>query len=141
MNTICNDGAHAGFVGNNPNTRDWDDKDAFATCMLLKNHFFLGQSELDATTAHEVNHSILEGYGVGLDSGLNAPADIFLEGGPSWMIYEVFDSSNYYYFSPWPTFEMPMENYTNDPYDYWITWRGLTERYGTGEAGGAERWR
>lgn len=53
-------GTHAGFVGNNPNTA-WNDVDAYATCMVLNNNYagFPGspQRALDATTAHEFNHS------------------------------------------------------------------------------------
>jgi hypothetical protein len=32
-----------------------------------------------------------------------------------------------------------MGDYDNSPYPYWITFRGLTERYGAGSAGGAEQ--
>ncbi len=52
---------------------------------------------------------------------------------------EVFDSANDNYNYLWPTFTMCMGEYTNSPYPYWITWRGLTERYGTGTAGGGEQ--
>jgi CSLREA domain-containing protein len=141
---VVNVGYHAGFVGNNPNT-DWDDKDAYASCMVLNNDFSRLQHRgtlqqvLDATTAHELNHSIQMGYGASFDSDFNSPASIFREGGANWMEDEVFNSANENYSDLWPTFELPMNNYTDKPYKYWITFRGLTERYGTGVADGGEQ--
>jgi hypothetical protein len=95
------------------------------------------QTALDATTGHEFNHSIQ--FGIGALTGLNAPDDAFTEGGASWMEDEVFDSANDNYNYLWPTFTMCMGEYTDSPYPYWITWRGLTERYGTGIASGGEQ--
>ena len=58
---VSNGGDHAGFVGDNPNTT-WNDVDAYATCMVLNQDYsgFPGtaQAALDATAAHEFNHSI-----------------------------------------------------------------------------------
>ena len=137
---VSNSGTYAGLVGNNPNTA-WNDVDAYASCMVLNNDYspFPGtpQTALDATTAHEFNHSIQ--YGLGALSGANTPDDAFVEGGASWMEDEVFDSANDNYNYLWPTFTMCMGEYTNSPYPYWITWRGLTERYGTGVANGGEQ--
>lgn len=137
---VSSGGDYAGLIGNNPNTA-WDDVDAYATCMVLNNDYsgFPGtpQKALDATTAHEFNHSIQFGFG-GL-SGSNTPDDAFVEGGATWMEDEVFDAANDNYNYLWPTFTMCMGEYTNSPYDYWITWRGLTERYGTGSAGAGEQ--
>jgi len=132
-------GVYAGFVGDNPNTT-WNDLDAFASCMVL-NRNYLGfpgspQQALDATTAHEFNHSIQFGYGA--LNGANTPDDNFVEGGATWMEDEVFDSANDNYNYLWPSFSMCMGQYTASPYPYWITFRGLTERYGTGTTGGAE---
>jgi hypothetical protein len=133
-------GTHAGFVGNNPATA-WDDVDAYASCMVL-NRDYSGfpsppQASLDSTTAHEFNHSIQFGYG-GL-SGPNLPDDVFVEGGATWMEDEVHDAANDNRFYLWPAFRDSMGDYDNSPYPYWITFRGMTERYGAGSAGGAEQ--
>jgi hypothetical protein len=137
---VSSSGTHAGLVGNNPNTA-WNDVDAYATCMVLNRDYsgFPGtpQKALDATTAHEFNHSIQ--FGIGALTGSNAAEDVFAEGGASWMEDEVFDSANDNYNYLWPTFNMCMGEYTDSPYPYWITWRGFTERYGTGVAGGGEQ--
>jgi hypothetical protein len=133
-------GVHAGFVGNNPNT-PWNDVDAFASCMVLNRDYagFPGSSQqaLDATTAHEFNHSIQFGYG-GL-GGSNAPDSAFVEGGATWMEDEVFDGANDNYNYLWPTFSACMGEYPSSPYPYWVTFRGITEPYGTGVAGGGEQ--
>jgi hypothetical protein len=135
-------GTHAGFVGNNPATA-WNDVDAYASCMVL-NRDYSGfpstpQASLDSTTAHEFNHSIQFGYG-GL-VGSNLPDDVFVEGGATWMEDEVQDAADDNYNYLWPDFGESMGDY--DPstfaYPYWITFRGLTERYGTGTPGGGEQ--
>ncbi len=137
---VTNSGVHAGFVGDNPNT-SWNDGDAYATCMVLNRDYsgFPGSSQqaLDATTAHEFNHSIQFGYGA--ITGANKPDDNLVEGGATWMEDEVYDSANDNYNYLWPTFDMCMGEYTNSPYPYWITFRGLTERYGAGAAGAGEQ--
>jgi hypothetical protein len=51
---------------------------------------------------------------------------------------EAYDSSNDNYNYLWPTFENDMGEYEDSPYPYWITFRGLTERYGASVAGGGE---
>lgn len=133
---VTNSGVHAGSVGDNPDT-GWNDGDAYATCMVLNNDYsaFPGSSQqaLDATTAHEFNHSIQFGYGS--LHGANAPDDAFVEGGATWMEDEVFDTANDNYNYLWPNFSMCMGEYTDSPYPYWITFRGLTEQYGTGGVG------
>jgi len=137
---VSTSGTHAGFVGDNPNTA-WNDVDAYASCMVLNSDYsgFPGspQQALDATTALEFNHSIQFGYGA--LTGANAADDDFVEGGATWMEDEVFDSANDNYNYLWPTFSMCMGQYTASPYPYWITWRGLTEPYGTGSASGGEQ--
>jgi hypothetical protein len=137
---VSNSGVHAGFVGNNPNTA-WNDVDAYATCMVLNNDYsgFPGspQQALDSTTAHEFNHSIQ--FGLGALTGSNRPTIVFIEGGATWMEDEVYDAANDNYNYLWPNFSMAMGNYTSSPYPYWITFRGLTERYGTGVAGAGEQ--
>lgn len=136
---VTPNGAHGGFVGNNPNTA-WNDGDAYATCMVLNSDFsgFPGtaQQALDATTAHEFNHSVQFGYGA--LTGSNAVDDIAAEGGATWMEEEVFDSANDNYNYLWPEFDQCMGQYEASPYPYWITYRGLTERFGTGVANGGE---
>ena len=133
-------GDHGGLVGDNPNTA-WDDVDAYASCMVLRNDYtnisFNPQALLNATTSHELVHSIQFGYGI--LTGDNATEDAFVEGAASWMEDEVFDNANDNYGYLWPSFDMCMGEYTYNPYRYWITWRGLTERYGSGTPGGSEQ--
>jgi hypothetical protein len=134
-------GDHAGLVGNNPAT-SWNDVDAFATCMVLNDDYdgfpSSPQASLDSTTAHEFNHSIQFGYGA--LTGTGAPDDVFVEGGATWMEDEVQDAANDNRNYLWPLFQESMGEYGDPfPYPYWITFRGLTERYGTGVAGGAEQ--
>ena len=132
-------GTFAGLIGDNPNT-SWNDVDAYASCMVLNSDYsgFPGtpQTAMDATTAHEFNHSIQ--YGIGALSGSNAPDANFIEGGATWMEDEVFDSANDNYNYLWPQFNVCMGQYALSPYPYWITFRGMLERYGTGVSGGSE---
>jgi hypothetical protein len=132
-------GTYAGFIGDNPNT-GWNDVDAYASCMALNDNYSgfpsPPQASLDSTTAHEFNHSIQFGYG-GL-TGANAPDAAFVEGGATWMEDEVFDGANDNYNYLWPDFTDDMGSYSASPYPYWIVFRALTERYGTGVAGGGE---
>ncbi|HZG49173.1 MAG TPA: hypothetical protein VEY90_06595 [Thermoleophilaceae bacterium] len=95
------------------------------------------QAALDATTAHELNHSIQYGYGA--LHGSNLPDDVFAEGGATWMEDEVHDAADDNHSYLWPTFSESMGDYDGSPYPYWITFRGLTERYGTGSAFGGEQ--
>jgi hypothetical protein len=140
---VSNQGTHAGRVGNNPAT-PWNDADADASCMVLNANFdpFPGDPlvALQATAAHEFNHSIQFGWGALF--GGNAPDHTFIEGGATWMEDEVFDDANDNYNYLWPVFPDDMGDYqgspTRSPYEYWITWRGLTEPYGTGVPGGGE---
>ncbi|MEO8477121.1 MAG: hypothetical protein ABI572_08735 [Actinomycetota bacterium] len=128
------------YAGNNPAT-GWNDKDSVASCMVL-NQDFTGfpsgpTDSLRATVAHEFNHSIQFGYGA--LTGFGNVKDVFVEGGASWMEDEVFDGAddNYYYL--WPTFTEPMAQYEPSfPYPYWVVFRAMTERYGTGVKGGGE---
>ena len=124
---VSSAGTHAGFVGNNPNT-PWNDGDALASCMVLNSDYtgFPGgaQQALDATTAHEFNHSIQFGYGAA--EGPNVPDDIFFEGGATWMEDEVHDAANDNYNYLWPVFADSMGEYEDSPYAYWIAFRGMT---------------
>ena len=133
-------GTHAGLVGNNPAT-SWNDVDAYASCMVL-NRDYSGfpstpAASLDSTTAHEFNHSIQ--FGIGGLVGSNLPDDVFVEGGATWMEDEVQDAADDNYNYLWPLFRQSMGDYDGSPYPYWITFRGLTERYGTGSPGGSEQ--
>ncbi|MGH2737586.1 MAG: hypothetical protein ACRDHH_02130, partial [Actinomycetota bacterium] len=144
---VSSSGTYAGFVGNNLST-PWNDVDAFRSCMAL-NQDYSGfpsppQASLDATTAHEFNHSIQFGYGA--LTGPNTPDDVFIEGGATWMEDEVSDDANDNYLYLWPDFADSMGAYeeslpqaVQDPYPYWVVFRALTERYGTGAAGGGEQ--
>jgi hypothetical protein len=135
-----NSGTYAGFVGDNPNTT-WDEGDAYASCIVLHNDYggyrAPGLPSLQPTAAHELNHALQYGYGA--LTGPNCPDAVFVEGCATWMEDEVFTASNDNYNYLWPTFSMCMGAYSSSPYGYWITWRGLSERYGTGVAGGAEQ--
>ena len=136
---VSSSGTYAGQVGDNPNTA-WNEGDAYASCMVL-NRDYSGfpsspQASLDSTTAHEFNHSIQFGYGA--LSGANTPDDAFIEGGATWMEDEVQNGANDNYNYLWPVFGDSMGQYGASPYPYWIAFRGLTERYGAGVAGGAE---
>ena len=138
---VTTGGIHAGLVGNNPNT-PWNDVDAYATCMVLRNDYSgfssSPQASLDSTAAHEFNHSIQFGYGA--LHGSNVPDIAFIEGGATWMEDEVFDGSNDNYGFLWPAFAESMGDYDSSRwYAYWITFRGLTERYESGLAGGSEQ--
>lgn len=125
----------------------WNELDAFASCMAL-NEDYTGfpsppQASLDATTAHEFNHSIQFGYGA--ITGPNAADDVFVEGGATWMEDEVFDGSDDNHGYLWPEFDDSMGAYEDHlqfsdqyPYPYWVVFRALTERFGTGAAGMGE---
>jgi len=139
---VSSSGDHAGLVGDNPNTA-WNDSDARATCMVLNADYsgFPGtaQNALDATTAHEFNHSLQFGYGA--LSGSNTPDTGLVEAATTWMEDEVQDDSNDNYNYLWPDFteclgELPYNG--SDEYRHWIDVRGMVERYGTTSAGGSE---
>jgi hypothetical protein len=136
---VSSQGTFAGLVLDNPNT-SWYEGDAYASCMVLNNDYSsfpgISQAAMDATTAHEFNHSIQ--YGLGALSGLNVPDPDFIEGGATWMEDEVFDNANDNYYYLWPQFNQCMGEYTFSPYPYWITLRGMVEQYGTGIPGGSE---
>lgn len=140
---VSDAGTHAGPVGNNPAT-SWNEGDAEASCMVLNSDFgqFPGSplAAMQATVAHEFSHTIQFGWGV--LGGWNVPDQIFIEGGATWIEDEVFDDSNDNYHYLWPRFENDMGQYgdsqLDSPYPYWITWRGITEPYGTGVADGGE---
>lgn len=138
-----NNGLHAGLVGDNPNT-SWNDIDAYASCISIKNDFsgfnpIVPQRLLDSTSAHELHHSIQYGYGV--ITGTNVPDISFIESSAAWIEDEVYDTANVsnHYGRIWPIFTTSMGQYTNNRYSYWHVFRGLTERYGTGTAGGSEQ--
>src|SRR4051794_7554994 len=130
-------GAYAGLVGDNPNT-PWHETTAQASCMSLSNQF---ESALlmRATAAHEFSHMIQYGLGA-LNSGIQ-PDGNFVEGTASWMEDEVVDAANDVDNYLWPSLLQSMGAYPEtdaDEYAYWLVFRGLTERYGTGISGGGE---
>lgn len=137
---VTTSGTYAGTSGDNPNT-SWTEPDAVTTCAALASDYSGFPSDpqdaLDSTTAHELNHSIQFGYGT--LSGAGAPDDSFVEGGATWMEDEVFDTADDNHSYLWPDFDRSMGEYGASPYPYWITFRGITERYGTGVAGGGEQ--
>ena len=128
------------YVGNNPAT-GWNDKDSAASCMVLNQDFSGFPSgptdSLRATAAHEFNHSIQFGYGA--LTGFGGVKSVFVEGGASWMEDEVFDGADDNYFYLWPDFTTPMAQFDPSfPYPYWVVFRAMTERYGTGVKNGGE---
>jgi hypothetical protein len=127
------------FAGNNPST-PWNDRDAVASCMVLNRDFgpFPGTplDALRATAAHEFNHSIQFGYGA--LTGFGKVTDVMVEGLATWMEDEVFDSSDDSYNYLWPEFTLPMGRYRGSPYPYWVVFRAMTERFGSGRRGGGE---
>ena len=137
---VTTNGTYAGDSGDNPNT-SWNDTDGETTCMVLNSDFstFPGtpQAAMDATTAHEFNHSLQYGYGA--LTGANEPDIAFPEGGATWMEDEVQDAANDNYNYLYPDFESSMGEHTGNEYAYWLTFRGLTERFGTGTAGAGEQ--
>ena len=139
--SVSPNGAHAGMVGDNPWT-GWNEGDAQASCMILDDGFDnVGSGnnldDLKVTAAHEFFHSITRGLGVTNDLDRS-----YREGGASWMEDEVYDSINDNYQYLWPKWDSSMGAHPDDPkglaYNYWLVWRGLTERYGSGVPGGAE---
>ena len=142
---VSSGGSYAGppANGDNPNT-PWPEGDAEASCMVLNSDFETGfpgtaQQALDATTAHEYNHSIQYGYGA-LDG--NFPDDNFIEGAATWMEDEAQDGANDNYNYLYPAFTQSMGQHPSDgvaEYSYWLTFRGITERFGANVPGGAEQ--
>ena len=140
---VSTGGTYAGSVGDNPNT-SWNDGDARASCMALNQNYngFPGPPSraLNATTAHEYNHSLQYGYGA--LNGPNRPDDSFIEGGATWMEDEAQDAANDNYSYLYPAFTSSMGAHASDSgqqYSYWLTFRGLTERFGSNVPGGAEQ--
>jgi hypothetical protein len=134
-------GVHAGLVGDNPNT-SWTEADAYASCIVLLDDFsglnVAANEALRASSAHELHHATQMGYGA--LSGSNVPDMSFVEGSAAWMEDEVRDGSNANYRHLWPVFTSCMGEYGgSNEYSYWLTFRGLSERYGSGTAGGAEQ--
>jgi hypothetical protein len=131
---VSRSGAHAGYISDNPNT-PWNEGDAYASCMVLNNDYTgfpsSAQASLDSTSAHELHHAIQYGYGA-IDGGSD---NAFVEGSATWMEDEVFDEANDNYNYLWPVFEACMGEYIYMPYQYWITFRGLTERFGSAASG------
>lgn len=129
-------GTYAGYVGDNPNTT-WDEGDADASCMVLNSDYSTlgGQAGLDATTAHEFNHSIQFGLGA-----IDEVSTGIVEAATTWMEDEAMDYANDNYNYLWPTnFTTCLAGLPNDfGYPYWIIFRGMVEQYGTTLAGGSE---
>ena len=140
---VSPEGSYTEGPANNPNT-SWDDGDAEASCMVLASDYseFPGtpQQALDATTAHEFNHTLQYGYGA-LDDDLEVgDDDHVVEGGATWMEDEVQDASDDNYNYLYPEFTDSLGSHDQgDVYAYWLTFRGLTERFGTGTAGGGQQ--
>jgi len=61
-----------------------------------------------------------------------------IEGLATWMEDEVFDSSDDSYNYLWPEFTLPMGRYRESPYPYWVVFRAMTERFGSGRRNGGE---
>jgi hypothetical protein len=133
------------FVGNNTAT-PWNDRDAYASCMVLNQNMeqFGGKplASMRATVAHEFNHSLQ--FGMGALTGPTNVKGVWVEGGATWMEDEVFTGSNdnYNYIGTnLPDLRTPMPLYNPSfPYPYWLVFRAMTEQFGgTGTAGGGQR--
>jgi hypothetical protein len=129
------------FAGNNPAT-PWNDRDAVASCMVLARNFvpFPGSTldALRATAAHEFNHSIQFGYGALIGPG--SASNVMIEALATWMEDEVFDAANDSYNYLWPNVTVPMGRYNPGfPYPYWVVFRAMVERFGTGVKNGSEK--
>lgn len=138
---VTTNGATAGPVGNNPHTA-WPDHDAYSSCMVLNADYRGFPSpplrSLQSTAAHEFNHSIQ--FGEGALTGTGRPDLVFTEGATTMMEDEVFDRANDNYYYLWPSLSPSMGAYPQDfgVYSYWVVFRGMVERFGTGVAGGGE---
>ena len=138
---VTTNGATAGLVGNNPRT-PWADHDAYSSCMVLNADYRGFPSaplrSLQSTAAHEFNHSIQ--FGEGALTGVGAPDLVFTEGATTMIEDEVFDRANDNYNYLWPSLSPSMGAYpeTFAVYSYWIVFRAMVERFGTGVAGGGE---
>lgn len=138
---VTTNGATAGPVGNNPNT-PWGDRDAYSSCMVLNADYrgfpSVPLKSLKSTAAHEFNHAIQ--FGEGALTGVGAPDLVFTEGLSTWMEEEVFDRANDNYFYLWPSLKPSMGAYPENfgVYSYWVVFRAMVERFGTGAPGGGE---
>ena len=135
-------GTGAGFVGNNPQ-HAWNDADAYAvvhgaSTPTTRASPGTPQRALDATTAHEFNHSIQFGYGAPRRRQRRPTTSSSRAARRGWRTRSsTTPNDNYNYL--WPVFENDMGDYDGSPYPYWITLRGLTERYGAERARRAAR--
>ena len=140
---VTSGGRHGGSVGNNPNTA-WTEPDALASCMVLHAKFDdysgPGQSALqilDGTTAHEFAHAIH--FGMGIATGPNAVDSSWIEAMATWAEEDVAPTSDTALLTLYPEFNETLGEHTGDPYALWLAFRGLTELYGAGVAGGSEQ--
>jgi hypothetical protein len=137
---VSSSGTYAGEVGDNPNT-SWEERDSFGSCLVLNDDYRGFPSppapSMRATIAHEFNHAIQFGYGV--LTGLHIPDLAMIEGSTTWMEDEVFDRADDNQNYLWPRFGLSMGEYIATPYPYWVVFRALTERYGSGVPGGSEQ--
>jgi hypothetical protein len=133
-------GTYAGLRGDNPAT-SWTETDAYAACMVLDDDYSdrgsAATSVLKATVAHELHHTLQ--YGLGAVTGADRASTFMLEASATWMEDEVFDGADDSYRFLWPDATQPMAAYGGSPYSAWITFRGMTERFGPGLPGGAEQ--
>jgi hypothetical protein len=132
-------GTYAGFVGDNP-ASPWNDGDAYASCMVLRNDYGgLGEPQVRGTAAHELHHMVQYGMGAPFGNGQFITDEAFDEGGAKWMEDELLDDADRVHDYLFPDLALPMGEYTGaNKYFYWFVFRALTERYGTAVAGGAE---
>lgn len=138
-------GTYAGFIGDNPNT-PWNDVGAEASCMVINSTIGLYRNAsniLAATAAHEFAHSVQ--FGMNSFPTQNGE-DMFVESTAVLTEDEVVDGSNDGISYLWPDLKTCMALFTSNsttdffPYEYWIVFRAMTERYGHAVAGGIEQW-
>ncbi|HVL81769.1 MAG TPA: fibronectin type III domain-containing protein [Actinomycetota bacterium] len=138
---VTNVGTHAGRVGDNPNT-SWTETDAQATCMVLNSALAPGSGDtwrrrvLRTIASHEFKHAIQFGYGVLFAP--NAPSDLVIEATANWMAEETLGANAVVSGHLWPTFSMNHLGESGslaadqNPYTYWLLFRSISERFGSG---------
>lgn len=112
------------------------------SCMVINtrvNEFVDPRGTMSSTVAHELAHSLQ--FGMGAISQLSGS---FIEGGAEWMAQEVYDANQSGLGKLFPDVQDPLAQMGETdgafgPYRAWYALRGLTERFGSGVAGGGEQ--
>jgi hypothetical protein len=136
--SLRTEGTFAGPVegGNNPATL-WADQDALVTCLLLP-AAPPSANALREGVARELTRARL--HGIGALSGPNKPEPWLEEGAVVAMVDEIFPAIDAPADDLPPAWTEALGDYDATPAaNAWLILRGLTERFGTGQANGAEQ--